>query len=555
MSGVTLVLGLAIWGSAEKLTSQEATPHRKPGWLDYLSIGAALLSLEAVLLFFFATAPEKLHELSKDLDIRLHPESYPNLAAQDEPAPGESDLKQTSGNWLWKNNGQRTLGSRGKVRPSNRPEVFLWPDVANDFSNLQNNLYLRSFTLTRYHDGVWKARPIATEGLQAEETFIRLHATDTTDLSYEISHGPNASGQSLLVGIPEVTAAELPEIRRIAPDTYRLPSLDEDQKLHRYRLKSRPLFFDPHTDFPAEAREGELTKLNSPALAQQLNLLALQLLGTQPQRLASLKHLLASRCQYSLETNYDPEADIMEEFLFNKRVGYCEHFATAAALLAREIGYPSRVAYGWSGGRYYTGSNMYVFRAKEAHAWAEVKIAGKGWVIFEATPPSRGEGRTSLANRDEKPPILGSSELDSLSLERADLDGLPDLELKMGLLKSISLVVAALGLLILAILAIVKRQKKITSSATMGSSLLPPTTGYLKSFQKACAALGHPMPKGSTLRAHLAKLESAGDAPTISTELLIYHYGVQYSGKRPDKAKEKQLLRQIKEWAKTSSSQ
>ncbi|MDB4419249.1 hypothetical protein N9291_01455, partial [bacterium] len=122
MSGVTLVLGLAIWGSAEKLSSQEAAPHRKPGWLDYFSIGAALFSLEAAFLLFFATAPDKLNEFAKDLDVRLHPESYPNLAAQDEPAPSESDLKQTSGNWLWKNNGQRSLGSRGKVRPSSRPE-------------------------------------------------------------------------------------------------------------------------------------------------------------------------------------------------------------------------------------------------------------------------------------------------------------------------------------------------------------------------------------------------------------------------------------------------
>lgn len=554
MSGVALVLGLAIWGSSEKLNSQEATPQRKPAWLDYFSAGVALLSLEAIFLFFFATAPEKLDDFAKNLDIRLHPESYPNLAAQNEPAPSESDLKQTSGNWLWQNNGQRTLGSRGKVRPSNRPEVFLWPDAQSNFSDLQKNIYLRSFTLDRYHDGVWKARPIATEGLPAREKLIRLRAPEATDLSYEISHGPNTSGQSLLVGIPEITAAKLPEIRRIAPSTYRLPVLEEDQKLHRYRLQSRPLFFDPRTDLPAEAREGELSDPSNTALSEQLDLLASQLTGTEPQRLASLKHLLASRCQYSLKTNYNSESDIMEEFLFNKRVGYCEHFATAAALLARKIGYPSRVAYGWSGGRYYKGSNMYVFRAKEAHAWAEVKIAGKGWSIFEATPPSRGEGRTSLANNNEKTPIPGGSEFDLLPFEGSDLSKLPELELKMGILKTVSLVVAVLGLISLSILAIVKRQKKITSSSAPRNRLLPPTTGYLKSFQKACFALGHPMPQGSTLRAHLSKLESEGDAPTVSNELLSYHYGVQYSGKSPDKAKEKQLLHQIKEWAKKSES-
>ena len=61
---------------------------------------------------------------------------------------------------------------------------------------------------------------------------------------------------------------------------------------------------------------------------------------------------------------------------------------TATAMLTRAMGIPSRLAFGWSGGRYYEGPNFYVFRGREAHAWTEIYLQNHGWVIFDTTPPS-----------------------------------------------------------------------------------------------------------------------------------------------------------------------
>ncbi|MEN8695109.1 MAG: transglutaminase-like domain-containing protein [Akkermansiaceae bacterium] len=550
LSGVTLVLGIISWGRGTLFKSQSATSERPPSWLDYLSLGAAILALKALFLFFFATAPEKLNALATQLDEKLHPSSYHSSATEDSSEDGSGD-SQTSGNWLWQNNGQRTLGTRGKVRPSNRPEVFLWPSEGREFETLQNNLYLRSFTLARYESGTWKARPIPTIGMEAENNLIQLIPPAKNDLRYEITHEANTSGQSLLVGIPNLTSASVSALRLIAPATYRLPALKEEEKLHRYQASSRPLFFDPNTDLPAPAETGELTIPEN--LREPLELFATNLGGPQPEQLARIRSLLNQRCQYSLKTNFDPEAELISQFLFTERRGYCEHFATAAALLARTIGYPSRVAYGWSGGRYYTGSNMYVFRAKEAHAWTEVKIAGKGWVIFEATPANRSEGNSSLADHTEKPPSPGGAGMPSLpeislgdqelSLNREPLD----------LLRLFSGIIATVGSAFLIVLLILKRKKKTETTNALGNHFLPPAANYLTAFRKASATLGIPMPIGRTLRAHLEAIESLQPIP-FAEELLSYHYGHHYSGKNRDKPRERRLLKEIKRWGAQSTA-
>lgn len=66
------------------------------------------------------------------------------------------------------------------------------------------------------------------------------------------------------------------------------------------------------------------------------------------------------------------------------REGYCEHFATLAALLARRRGIPARVATGYAYPERSGGA--WVFRRSNAHAWVEVFLPGRGWTIWDPTP-------------------------------------------------------------------------------------------------------------------------------------------------------------------------
>lgn len=107
-----------------------------------------------------------------------------------------------------------------------------------------------------------------------------------------------------------------------------------------------------------------------------------------------------ARFRYSTRTP-PPGPQPLVRFLLETRVGYCQHFAGAAALLLRLQGVPVRVATGFATGQSMGGGRYRVTDA-DAHAWIEVYFAGIGWVPFNPTPPGAaariGDGVDPLAS-------------------------------------------------------------------------------------------------------------------------------------------------------------
>ncbi|GAA1784294.1 DUF3488 and transglutaminase-like domain-containing protein [Streptomonospora arabica] len=98
----------------------------------------------------------------------------------------------------------------------------------------------------------------------------------------------------------------------------------------------------------------------------------------------------AGRFDYDLSPPSIPEGeDPLSYFLFESRVGYCEQFAGAMALLARQAGIPARVAIGYTAGTR-TGGDSWEVTESDAHAWPELYFEGAGWLRFEPTPASSG---------------------------------------------------------------------------------------------------------------------------------------------------------------------
>lgn len=98
------------------------------------------------------------------------------------------------------------------------------------------------------------------------------------------------------------------------------------------------------------------------------------------------------------------------------RVGYCEQFAAAMAIMARTLGIPSRVAVGFLEPRA-AGVNTYEFSAWDLHAWPELYFPGSGWVRFEPTPatrvrdvPAYTEGDLAAENPTQSPSSSSASE-------------------------------------------------------------------------------------------------------------------------------------------------
>ena len=95
------------------------------------------------------------------------------------------------------------------------------------------------------------------------------------------------------------------------------------------------------------------------------------------------EHLTSASFTYTLHAPTSTGTDIISDFLLRDKAGYCIHFATAMAILARIEGIPSRVAVGFTGGT--QEGDGYKVTTDNMHAWPELYFEGLGWMPFEPT--------------------------------------------------------------------------------------------------------------------------------------------------------------------------
>jgi transglutaminase-like putative cysteine protease len=77
--------------------------------------------------------------------------------------------------------------------------------------------------------------------------------------------------------------------------------------------------------------------------------------------------------------------DSIDDFLFDTKTGFCEHYASAFTFLMRAAGIPARVVVGYQGGYWNAFAHYLLVRQSDAHAWSEVWLAGRGWVRVDPT--------------------------------------------------------------------------------------------------------------------------------------------------------------------------
>ena len=121
---------------------------------------------------------------------------------------------------------------------------------------------------------------------------------------------------------------------------------------------------------------------------------------------------VADRIEAHLRTNYTyserpPSREYpLESFLFEDKIGYCQQFSGAMALMLRMTGIPARVVSGFSPGSYDSDSREFRVRDLDAHSWVEVYFSGLGWVTFDPTPqaaPADRAGQGPEAKRLDIP--------------------------------------------------------------------------------------------------------------------------------------------------------
>src|SRR5262249_28567551 len=99
---------------------------------------------------------------------------------------------------------------------------------------------------------------------------------------------------------------------------------------------------------------------------------------------AALQFFRTQGFRYSLSPGEYSKNDL-EEFLFHRKTGFCEHYAASFATLMRLSGIPARVVVGYLGGEYNDLGGFFLVRQADTHAWCEVWIPENGWTRIDPT--------------------------------------------------------------------------------------------------------------------------------------------------------------------------
>ncbi|MFB3825653.1 MAG: DUF3488 and DUF4129 domain-containing transglutaminase family protein [Bryobacteraceae bacterium] len=212
---------------------------------------------------------------------------------------------------------------------------------------------------------------------------VRLNAVDTDALFF--------------TGSPEVVELRQPLLLRTPDDNYRLGN--PPQQNFRYGVYA--FLEDTAAAAGAPALPGELRAryLQLPRLDPRIAALARSMAGgavADADRARAVEAGLRRDYAYTILLPAEESQDPLADFLFARRKGHCEYFASAMTVMLRTLGIPARLVNGFQSGVWNPFTEMYVVRAADAHSWVEAWLPGRGWTTFDPTPPDPNRASVSF---------------------------------------------------------------------------------------------------------------------------------------------------------------
>jgi transglutaminase-like putative cysteine protease len=178
---------------------------------------------------------------------------------------------------------------------------------------------------------------------------------------------------------------EWPQSQAYRTFDYQLHTIEPVSTLKSFEMVSYPRY-DPGQDLPKSVRKVDLDLPDG--MNPRTQAFAAELREKHPadEQLiqAVLRHFRREEFFYTLEPP-GLAANAVDDFLFNTRRGFCEHFASAFTALMRAAGIPARVVTGYQGGTVNPYWDYLLVRQSDAHAWSEVWLEGKGWTRVDPT--------------------------------------------------------------------------------------------------------------------------------------------------------------------------
>lgn len=236
----------------------------------------------------------------------------------------------------------------------------------------QRELYWRGLVLTEFDGRGWRRGPVG--GVQ-EVSFVPLNEA----VRYHVTLEPSNK--------PWMPALDLPAVRprgaRFQPE-FTLEHREPVNERLNYTLTSYTRYNTGALELAERVRSLQLPELTSPRTRELAGQWQRDRGAPQQIAQAALEYFRRENFVYTLSPPLLGE-DPVDEFLFGTRRGFCEHYASAFVTLMRAAGIPSRVVVGYLGGELNTAGDYLIVRQSDAHAWAEIWLADRGWVRVDPT--------------------------------------------------------------------------------------------------------------------------------------------------------------------------
>jgi transglutaminase-like putative cysteine protease len=452
--------------------------------------------------------------------------------------------------------GESTLGEFGELAVSRRRVLDLQVSGGND------RWLLRSEVFTAFDGRRWTspagARPRVLRGAAAPAVALDLLAAE------ESWFLPEPAPPGPRVAELQATQAEVGRWPLLLPARPAAVALSAPYlELDRFGTVRRPHGLPvrvygavvgleapaPGAHELSAADRGEALAL-PPRVDERLRTLAGELAppdaGSRARVEATVRHLHLGY-DYTLAPGAFRTDDPLAEFLFEKRAGYCEYFASAAVVLLRLQGVPARFVKGLASGPHSDqGGGLHVLRESDAHAWVEAFVPGEGWVEVDPTPPAQLDAARAtpgaLARLFERARAALSAAWARL-LDRGPAALLRDAGralagLASRLLREPAAWLALAAALVLPRLLRALRAQRLARRAARedGRALVPrQLRDLVDALERRWRALGRPRPPGRGLREHALLVGTGREAVDL-------YYSARFGGATPPPVEIARLL-------------
>ena len=576
---LVLVIALPAWDLSRIPRLRPASPDKSRVSLRRLILPALLLGLTAILFLGpLPMAAELLCRLSPHW--RMDPVEFKNKPPQPPPTalearPRPDDKSTRLGMDESSVTGEHQLPPRSDLQSTEVPRFYIQPDPPALSATLlaKGPVYVRSHTLNHFADNKWT--PQVTGGVWIEDaadgtadgivTF--LPNPPTPPVPHEIfAFGADGYTLPALAGL---TAIHLPRVYAIPGDVLQSSATGDI----RYRAVSAPVLYQalanptlletapPEDRIHLASADGEL--------GTQMKRLAESIFGENPlldDRIGALREFLSKHYAYSTVMENPHKLGALENFLFDERRGHCDFYATASALLLRQAGVPTRIAYGFASPEADPVSGLITVRDRHAHAWTEIFLKNYGWTICDFTPvenigqpngppppppPAPQPDLESFADAAKEVPVPNPRKAKESTSFLAWLQAWLKEQPWIGPVMRQG-PVALLGLVILLTAIRYFRRRAVDpaeAAAAQARAAYEEQPAYYEEFLRLSAAAGHPKPDSRTPLEHYRALHGAGLPVPPLRPLIAYHCATRYEDAPRDPSTEQTFSQDLQAFA------